>query len=950
MADNKTSQNIFAVSDFRKLQLLGQIPEKTREFYREFGYFGGGSSSLGIFSTIYRLDYSNDTQSASVRGRLSTQRSENPAGTGNSNFGYFGGGQTGGGYTSRIDKINYSNDTSTASIVGSLLSSLVDLAAVGNKNFGYFVGGRNPAQSTVARLDYANDLTKTSKRGNLTLSRSNIAAAGNSNYGYISGYYISSVDRIDYSVDLNTSLQRGNLASNRDRISATGNQNFGYFAGATNPVRSTIERIDYNNDTATALVRSPMTISRRDPFSTGNSNYGYFTGGSETIAYSRTDRLDYSNDTTSVSIRGSLPLGISGGGATSSHNFGGTTNSYLGAPWVATSPYGYFGAGYNGSATAIVDRLDYSNDTAINSSKSPVNIPRFHVAAVGNSTYGYNAGGFNSSFTVTSFVDRLDYSNDNSAQSPRSNLIKSMAAFSAAGNTNFGYFGCGNNGPLSSSILRLNYSTDTITEVSSLLAPSQWHVANGNRNFAYYAGGFAPSLISTIQRFNYSTDTSRAQIRCFLSFPRVQSGTTGTEHYGYFGGGYVQTTLVDRIEYANDTANAIVRSPLNSAKSSINTATGNSSYGYIGGGSFGGGVYESKIERIDYSNDTQTVAIRGRLTVARSSLGVVSSQSYGGVPNTTIDPLPTKVRNNTTFNNTNILDLPYKRPVGSYAYFCGGDSTSLVQRIDYSNDLTTPSIRGRLSISQNTYASFGTKNYGYVIGNIFIGPNSTNHRIDYSNDLSTALNRNNNNGTWVFINGFGNSKYGYNIGGAGSGTPRSSVFRLDFSNDSSSMISRGNLRLPVCKSGTTETEQFGYYAGGSRADNENISNTNVGRINFSNDTTTSLIRGALAVSRLELAGSGNSNYGYFTGGGSTVIERVDYSNDLSSPLGRGKISFSRNGLSGAGNSNFGYFGGGYNASRVDRINYSNDTANASIRNSLTRNVYRVSAVTNARSS
>ena len=56
------------------------------------GHFGGGATGASSpRSTVDRIDYSNDTATASPKGPLSIDR-YNLAATGNSSFGYFGGG------------------------------------------------------------------------------------------------------------------------------------------------------------------------------------------------------------------------------------------------------------------------------------------------------------------------------------------------------------------------------------------------------------------------------------------------------------------------------------------------------------------------------------------------------------------------------------------------------------------------------------------------------------------------------------------------------------------------------------------------------------------------------------------------------------------------------------------------------------------------------------------
>ena len=96
---------------------------------------------------------------------------------------------------------------------------------------------------------------------------------------------------------------------------------------------------------------------------------------------------------------------------------------------------GYFGGGQVPGSTpiALVDRIDYSNDTATASPKGPLSSVRFYAAATGNGYYGYFGGGTPSG----SSVDRIDYSNDTATASPKGPLSAArgyLAASSAAAN------------------------------------------------------------------------------------------------------------------------------------------------------------------------------------------------------------------------------------------------------------------------------------------------------------------------------------------------------------------------------------------------------------------------------------------------------------------------------------------------------------------------------------
>ena len=98
--------------------------------YLAYGYFGGGFVSPSTRSTVDRIDYSNDTATATVRGPLSLAR-DTIAAAGHSTHGYFGGGYAP-GFRSTVDRIDYANDTATASVQGPLSTARAGLAGAQN--------------------------------------------------------------------------------------------------------------------------------------------------------------------------------------------------------------------------------------------------------------------------------------------------------------------------------------------------------------------------------------------------------------------------------------------------------------------------------------------------------------------------------------------------------------------------------------------------------------------------------------------------------------------------------------------------------------------------------------------------------------------------------------------------------------------------------------------------
>jgi hypothetical protein len=190
------------------------------------GWFGGGATPTTI-STVDRIDFSNDTGTANVRGPLTSTRYKTAA-TGNSNYGWFGGGGAIPGPVSIVDRINFSNDSTTAAPRGSLSLSRQYLAATGNSNYGWFGGGA-PATERVDRIDFSNDSGVSLVRGSLNApnGRYGLAATGNSNYGWFGGGYdnneVETVDRINFSNDSVTASIRGPLSAARYYLAATSN-------------------------------------------------------------------------------------------------------------------------------------------------------------------------------------------------------------------------------------------------------------------------------------------------------------------------------------------------------------------------------------------------------------------------------------------------------------------------------------------------------------------------------------------------------------------------------------------------------------------------------------------------------------------------------------------------------------------------------------------------------
>ena len=289
------------------------------------GWYGVPSNpSVGYMSTLQRITYATDTETASIRGQLSVQRTQLGA-VSTLTYGWWGGGYAGGvGSFSLVDRTTFATDTATNVARGPLTTILTTQAASSdNTTYGWFGGGaigQNGTRiSTVTRIQYSNDTAVSTDRGPLSSVRRHLVATGNTSYGWFGGgygytdtaYYYSTVDRITYATDTATASVRGPLSLALFYSAATGNSTDGWFAGGYTtgyPLRSTVNRITYATDTATASVRGPLSVAKGQGNATGDPTYGWYAAGTTV------QRITYATDTNTATERGPMALTIYNGG------------------------------------------------------------------------------------------------------------------------------------------------------------------------------------------------------------------------------------------------------------------------------------------------------------------------------------------------------------------------------------------------------------------------------------------------------------------------------------------------------------------------------------------------------------------------------------------------------------------------------------------------------------
>ena len=151
--------------------------------------------------------------------------------------------------------------------------------------------------------------------------------------------------------------------------------------------------------------------------------------------------------------------------------------------------------------------------------------------------------------------------------------------------------------------------------------------ATGNQSFGYFGGGWV--YMSTVDRIDYSNDTATAAAKGFLHLAMGRLTATGNGSFGYFGSGYPSKSTLSRVDYSNDTATGLSRGPLASPKERMG-ATGNASFGYFTGGDPGPSPSgNSQVHRLDYANDTNTAVFKGPMKHFRIDHKGMSAASHG---------------------------------------------------------------------------------------------------------------------------------------------------------------------------------------------------------------------------------------------------------------------------------------------------------------------------------
>ena len=200
----------------------------------------------------------------------------------------------------------------------------------------------------------------------------------------------------------------------------------------------------------------------------------------------------------------------------------------------------------------------------------------------------------------------------------------------ASGNTTDAWFGGGATPGAISTVDRIIFSADTATAVAKgpLSLARGASPASGNSTDAWFGGGAAgPAKVSTVDRIIFASDTATAVAKGPLSLARAYSGASSNSTDAWFGGGTTYPSVpgakstVDRIIFASDTATAVAKGPLSSARYGLAASGNAATNAWFGGGydsSLAGASYI--VDKVIFASDTATAVAKGPLSATRYNL------------------------------------------------------------------------------------------------------------------------------------------------------------------------------------------------------------------------------------------------------------------------------------------------------------------------------------------
>jgi len=563
-------------------------------------------------------------------------------------------------------------------------------------------------------------------------------------------------------------------------------------------------------------------------------------------------------------------------------------------------------SGPSATGTCLIQRMDYSSDTAVVIS-TKLSQTRDYFGNWITPSYAWFQGDWTSGL---SSQERLDYSNETISQpGVNSPTSSGWGMFGTVQTPSYGYMAGGRGVSYRSKISRFDLSTESFLEKGNLPQYNAGLSGVYNSNYGYFGGGYyppqAPDYICVINRLDFSSDTGASPITTSQSnrfhtsqFAKFKS-TLQDSSYGYWAGGFdvsppYWNDKISRFAFATETFGPPTTHPIGLGWKSLpsgryqHSSASTSTHGYFVGGSTNTppNYYPNNIEKMDFSTGTFT-------SPAGSAAVAVNAAT---------------LTNSVITNTSRSFGRPYGYRTAGYTKYYPG-----VNYMKYNFPSNTWSV---LATGNPGYRSFGFNNneYGYVSQE----PANSIAKFDLSIESNVQTSIPYSNPTNNYADALSSKEYGFITGGF----PSVSIARYDYSSDTSNLLSE-TLPLGRGAKATSYNQHYGYFTGGRSPD---ISNTQ--RLDFSTYATSTLPNSSNNPFGTSLFGKGNNcsnTDGYLYGGyNRSQLRRIDFSTEQNNFV-TNLPATTREGWQYHGNYE-GYFGGGYQPGiAAHKVEYSSHT-------------------------
>ena len=639
------------------------------------GYWSGGAGPGGNSRNTDQVSFNSDLRSLLPSGDLPNPSNGFAGVLADTTKVLLTGGEPGGG-DNNIQKFTYS--TKTASLLPNAYPTnrrtyQNDMHSLVTPSLGYVVAGKNDSpnsyMSSTDKVSFATETSSAVPGANYSWAANWMGSWGNVDManGYALGGFrdgqpgASTINKLTYATETLSNIPANlGIPNGTFQISAMSSATKGYLDGGRKypgygAIPADVMRFTFATDTMGNAGEPSYGGSHRffNANATGTSTHGYSGGGQATSypnRFSQVRKLSFTSETYSI-----LPAAGSfhpGGG----HYKSGAHSPVSNAKPLISEPtstptsdkfYSYSAAarGYytggpapgapSGNYVSNSERLDFSSDTFTvlpgmtvqNVSGSPYTL--FRGASSTSSTNGYLLGGSGGGGSYYySSIWKSTYASETTAKIP-SNLSGTRYMHVAAGTTNKGYALGGNRPGIKSTVDKITYSNDSVSNIGNMpdsrqrggaaSSPTALYASQSYYRTNFVKVTFASDTIADIPSVN--TPNPGASPSGYYGYAQIAG--TGNKTQGYFGGGVWATpgsanSLLWKMTYSTDTLSSAPN--LTGSKNYVRN-TGDNAKGYFLGGSNPGPV--STTTKFTFSTETFST-ITGTMQYPKST-----GQGYG---------------------------------------------------------------------------------------------------------------------------------------------------------------------------------------------------------------------------------------------------------------------------------------------------------------------------------